>query len=65
VLLLNSSFDERFSNLGMEMNGWNSQEEAFASVIERLKSLDFKLVFRIHPNTASKSWFELLRLVNY
>jgi len=63
VLLLNSSFDERFSNLGMEMNGWNSQEEAFARVIERLKSLDFNLVFRIHPNTASKSWFELLRLV--
>ena len=63
VLLLNSSFDERFSNLGMEMNGWNSQEEAFASVIERLRFLDFKLVFRIHPNTANKSWFELLRLV--
>jgi hypothetical protein len=47
----------------MEMNGWNSQEEAFARVIERLKSLNFNLVFRIHPNTASKSWFELLRLV--
>jgi hypothetical protein len=63
VVLFNSSFDERFSNLGTEMNGWTSQEQAFREVISLLKSRGHKVIFRIHPNTANKSWHELINLV--
>jgi hypothetical protein len=45
------------------MNGWNSQEHAFVEVIEALRRINEKMIFRIHPNTANKSWYELISLI--
>ena len=63
--IFNSSFDERFSNLGIELNGWEDQEIALASVVEDLSELGFKPVVRIHPNTINKGWNELTSLFNF
>jgi hypothetical protein len=57
-----SSTDERYSNLGIDMNGWNSQEEAIIQTHAALKRSGFDFLVRIHPNAGWKTWNELRRM---
>ncbi len=59
-----SSTDERYSNLGIDMNGWNSQEEAIIQTHEVLKRSGFNFLVRIHPNAGWKTWTELRRMTS-
>ena len=59
-----SSTDERYSNLGIDMNGWNSQEEAIIQTNEALKRTGFDFLVRIHPNAGWKTWTELRRMIS-
>ena len=63
AVIFNSSIDERFSNLGHELNSWASQKEATVTISEELLLQEFNVVVRIHPNTANKSWWDLVNLV--
>lgn len=64
VTIFNSSFDERFSNLGIELNGWQSQEDALLETAKIFHKFGYKSIVRIHPNTINKGWSELMNLVN-
>ena len=59
-----SSTDERYSNLGIDMNGWNSQEEAIIQTYSALRRLGFDFLVRIHPNAGWKTWGELRRMIS-
>jgi hypothetical protein len=59
VPFFTSSLDERFSNLGADLNGWNSQIDAILSVNSRLREAGFNLIVRLHPNLMNKSWFDV------
>jgi hypothetical protein len=59
-----SSTDERYSNLGIDMNGWNSQEEAIIQIHVALKQSGFDFLVRIHPNAGWKTWTELRRMIS-
>lgn len=59
-----SSTDERYSNLGIDMNGWNSQEEAIIQTYAALKRSSFDFLVRIHPNAGWKTWTELRRMIS-
>lgn len=59
-----SSTDERYSNLGIDMNGWGSQEQAIIQTYEALKRSGFDFLVRIHPNAAWKTWAELRRMTS-
>ena len=59
-----SSTDERYSNLGIDMNGWNSQEEAIIQTYEALKQSGFEFLVRVHPNAGWKTWTELRRMIS-
>jgi hypothetical protein len=63
VPLFTSSLDERFSNLGINLNGWESQNQALVATAQRILALGFKPLIRIHPNAGWKSWRELVELV--
>ena len=63
AVVFNSSIDERFSNLGVEMNGWESQPQAITQVVSALKDSGFHCIVKVHPNTGNKSWHELAGLV--
>ena len=63
AVCFNSSLEERFSNLGMEMNGWANQVEAFDQVIVQLKKLDYDIFFRIHPNYENKNLRSMFAIV--
>jgi len=64
VPIFTSSIDERFSNLGIDLNKWESQTQALVSVSKRITSLGYSTITRIHPNTGWKSWRELIELVS-
>ena len=64
VPLFTSSIDERFSNLGIDLNNWESQTQALVCMSKRIKSLGYSTITRIHPNTGWKSWRELIELVS-
>jgi hypothetical protein len=64
VSIFNSSFDERFSNLGIELNEWQSQEEAIVTVACEFREKGFSPIVRIHPNTINKGWREICNLVD-
>lgn len=63
VPVFTSSIDERFSNLGIDLNQWESQTQALVAISKRISSLGFATAVRIHPNTGWKSWRELIELV--
>ena len=63
VPIFTSSIDERFSNLGVDLNGWDSQAKAISLVSSRLMKLGYQPIIRIHPNALWKSWRELIELV--
>lgn len=65
AVFFNSSIDERYSNLGADLNGWESQKHAISSIANRLKEQGFEVLVRIHPNTANKSWWDLINLISY
>jgi hypothetical protein len=64
AVIFNSSIDERFSNLGVDLNGWKSQKQATSSIAKRLREQGFDVVVRIHPNTANKSWWDLINIAS-
>ena len=51
----NSSLEERFSNKGMELNGWKNQAEAFRHSMQVAKEEGFFTILRIHPNYTRKN----------
>jgi hypothetical protein len=63
VPIYTSSIDERFSNLGINLNGWESQNQAISAISKRIKSLGYSTIVRIHPNAGWKSWRELIELI--
>jgi hypothetical protein len=64
AVIFNSSIDERYSNLGVDLNGWKSQKQATAAFAKRLREQGFHVIVRIHPNTANKSWWDLVNIAN-
>jgi hypothetical protein len=64
AVFFNSSIDEKFSNLGVDLNGWRSQKHATSSIAKRLLEQGFDVIVRIHPNTANKSWWDLINIVS-
>ena len=64
ISIFNSSFDERFSNLGIELNEWQNQEEAITTVACEFRKKGFLPIVRIHPNTINKGWREICTLVD-
>lgn len=64
AVVFNSSIDERFSNLGVDLNGWRSQKQATSSIAKRLREQGFEVIVRIHPNTANKSWWDLINMIS-
>ena len=64
AVIFNSSIDERYSNLGVDLNGWRSQKQATSSIAKRLREQGFDVIVRIHPNTANKSWWDLMNIVS-
>ena len=65
AVLFTSSIDERFSNLGVELNGWTSQKQATLEIVAKLKKEGFEVLVRIHPNTANKAWWDLINTVQH
>jgi hypothetical protein len=63
VPIYTSSIDERFSNLGINLNGWESQNQAISAISKRIQSLGYSTIVRIHPNAGWKSWRELIELI--
>jgi hypothetical protein len=64
AVIFNSSIDERYSNLGVDLNGWKSQKQATTLIARRLSEQGFDVILRIHPNTANKSWWDLVNIVH-
>ena len=65
AVIFNSSIDEKYSNMGVELNGWVSQKQATKEIANILEQQGFQVIVRIHPNTANKSWWDLINLVNF
>lgn len=65
AVIFNSSIDEKFSNMGVELNGWVSQKQGIKEIAKVLVQQGFQVIVRIHPNTANKSWWDLINLVNF
>ena len=65
AVIFNSSIDEKFSNMGVNLNGWESQKQATVEITNRLRKQEFEVLVRIHPNTANKSWWDLVNLVSH
>lgn len=65
AVIFNSSIDEKFSNMGVNLNGWESQKQATSAIAGTLVKQGFYVVVRIHPNTANKSWWDLINLVHH
>jgi hypothetical protein len=62
VLICSSSLDERFSNMGVDLNGWITPYEAYLEVIEKCQKENRYTTFKIHPNILNKSWTDLWRI---
>lgn len=62
ILLCTSSLDERFSNLGVDLNNWRSQFEAYNSVIKFSLDSSINVTLKIHPNSLNKAIVDLWRL---
>ena len=60
--IFTSSVDEVAGLRGWESDGWPSQEAAIKAVSERLQSLGYRVIIKIHPNLSQKSWREIRRL---
>lgn len=58
----NSSLEERFTNLGMEMNGWRNQLQALTSAMKTAKDSNYTTILRFHPNYLRKNSLSFLRL---
>jgi len=65
AVIFNSSIDEKFSNMGVNLNGWESQKQATLEISKALNAQGFEVLVRIHPNTANKSWWDLVNLVGF
>jgi len=65
AVIFNSSIDEKYSNMGVELNGWVSQKQATKAIANTLEEQGFQVIVRIHPNTANKSWWDLINLVHF
>ena len=63
IPIFSSSLDERISNLGIPLNGWQSQNQAILEIAQKLREFDYFPIVRIHPNTGWKSWAELLEIL--
>jgi hypothetical protein len=62
LLLCTSSLDERFNNLGVDLNGWESQYAAYDSVIRKCIESGVEVTLKVHPNSLNKAWKDLWRL---
>lgn len=65
LLICTSSLDERFSNLGVDLNDWNSQYQAYNSVIKKAVECDMNTTLKIHPNALNKSIKDLWKLYRH
>lgn len=63
VPIFNSSIEERFSNIGVDYNGWKNQPHAFDTVVTFLVQNGFTPYLRIHPNYYHKNLKSLCRFV--
>lgn len=63
VPIFTSSIDERFSNLAMNFNGWQSQIDGIISISQRLVDTGRIPYVRIHPNAGWKSASELIEII--
>jgi hypothetical protein len=63
VAVIYTSSPEELIGVGAswENFGWENQYEAIRATVVRLEFLGFKVVIRIHPNIANKSWREFNR----
>ncbi len=63
VAVIYTSSPEELIGVGAswENFGWENQYEAIRATVVRLELLGFKVVIRIHPNIANKSWREFNR----
>lgn len=61
--LFTSSIDDKTSNFGVHMNGWESQPKAFLKVANELQGLGYTPLVRIHPNAMNKSVWDLLHWI--
>lgn len=59
LLICTSSIDERFSNLGLDSNGWDNSVAAYNSVIQKAILSSLNVTVKIHPNSLNKSWKDL------
>jgi len=62
ISFFNSSLEERFTNMGMEMNGWSNQSDAISTSMKVAKVANYKTVLRFHPNYLRKNLFNLFYL---
>lgn len=65
AVIFNSSIDEKFSNMGVNLNGWESQKQGTVEIARKLKEQEFEVIVRIHPNALNKSWWDLVNLVSF
>lgn len=63
ISFFNSSLEERFTNLGMEMNGWANQSEALSLAMKVSKEAGYKTVLRFHPNYLRKNLYNIFYLI--
>lgn len=63
VVFFTSSMDEFNTNLGTDLRGWKSQEEAISTIGDKFRIDGVYFLVRIHPNLANKALIECLRLM--
>ena len=62
--LFTSCTEEEIYNLGENKNGWESQIDAIVKSANYLKSLEYEVVVRIHPNASNKAFVDLFQMVS-
>jgi len=62
--LFTSCTEEEIYNLGENKNGWDSQIDAIVKSANYLKSLEYEVVVRIHPNASNKAFVDLFQMVS-
>ena len=62
--LFTSCTEEEIYNLGENKNSWESQIDAIVKSANYLKSLEYEVVVRIHPNASNKAFVDLFQMVS-
>lgn len=65
AIYFTSSLEEFNSNLGINLCGWESQEQSILEIGKKLLTEGYEFQVRIHPNLANKSYIDCIKTMRF